>query len=132
MDRVDDLSRVDSLEVNRRDAKVRVLDMRVIWRLAWRFRGGGCAHGVWPGGGDAVGAERRSPEGGRGGAPTACAPSGGGTIVPLRPVVLRKERCGEFRAEHAAGDGGIGAAVDHAWAIRWWMRIWSSSVPVAR
>ncbi len=65
-----------------------MLDMRVIWRLAWRFRGGGCAPGVWPGGGDAVGAERRSPEGGRSGAPIACAPSGGGTMVRLRPVVF--------------------------------------------
>ena len=73
-----------------------MLDMRVIWRLAWRSGGWGLAPGVWRGGGDAVGAERRSPEGGRSGAPIACAPSGRGTIVPLGRVVLGKEHCVSF------------------------------------
>jgi hypothetical protein len=75
------------LEVDAGDPKVGVLDMRVIWRRALAVLWWVLALGVGPGGGDAVGAERRSPEGGRSGAPTACAPSGGGAIVPLGPVV---------------------------------------------
>ena len=74
----DDLAAVYSLQVDARDAEVRVLDMRVIWRplsepvdrveqglarRAWDTR--------WARSGG-------RPEGGRSGAPTACAPSGRG------------------------------------------------------
>ena len=59
-----------------------MLDMRVIWRPAARSCRQARHLGFGAAGGDAVGAERRSPEGGRSGALTACAPSGGGSIVP--------------------------------------------------
>jgi hypothetical protein len=47
MDRVNDLARADSLQINRRDPEVRVSDMRVIWRLALWSGGGDLAPGVW-------------------------------------------------------------------------------------
>jgi len=76
MDGVDDLARVDSLEVDRGDPEVRVLDMRVMWEPGQRSRGGPRRSWFSSGAGCAVGAQRRSPEGGRSGAPTACASSG--------------------------------------------------------
>jgi hypothetical protein len=61
MDGVDDLARVDSLEGDRGDPEVRVLDMRVIYGSPCGDRAadsvGGCS--AW-GSGYAVGAKRRS------------------------------------------------------------------------
>ena len=60
MDRGDDLLGVDAAEVLAGGGQVDMLDMRVIWELFPRFRGGVGRRGFSSGCGYAVGAKRRS------------------------------------------------------------------------
>ena len=87
VDGVDDLGVVDAAEIHRGNGKVCVLDMRVIWQLGQGSRHRLSSVADWRPWLDTRWARSGGrPEGGRSGAPTACAPSGWGTMVPLRPV----------------------------------------------